>query len=120
MTPKDWTLIVIAAAPNAPLQPVQLQKCLFLMGQRLSRKQLQVEEFYTFEAYDYGPFCSQIYFDAEMLRDEGLVHIDQPQYLSYRLYAPTDAGKSRANELKAKLDRDVCDFVERLVAWATS
>jgi hypothetical protein len=120
MTPKDWTLLVIAAAADTPLQPVHLQKCLFLLGQRLSTAQLRVHEFYTFEPYDYGPFCSAVYSDAEQLREEGLVHIDQPPALSYRLYSSTETGKLNATALIVKLDTDVASYLSRLVAWTTS
>jgi uncharacterized protein YwgA len=84
MTPKDWTLLVIAAADPKPLQPVQLQKSLFLLGRNLSPEQLQVKEFYDFQPYDYGPFCSDIYSNAEKLSDEGLIRIDRPLSLSYQ------------------------------------
>ena len=73
MTPEDWTLLAIAAAQSKPLQPVHLQESLFLLSENLTRSQLQVDQFYTFRAYDYGPFCSDVYVDAEALCGEGLV-----------------------------------------------
>lgn len=94
MTPKDWTLLAIAAAQSKPLKPVHLQKSLFLLSENLTRSQLQVDQFYTFRARDYGPFCSDVYVDAEALCGEGLVRIDRPSGVSYRLYCPTDEGLS--------------------------
>ena len=120
MMARDWILLVIAAAPSKQLQPVHLQKSLFLLGRRLSGKQLQVEEFYQFEPYDYGPFCSQVYSDADQLRDEGLVHIDQPTSLSFRLYSVTEQGGERANTLRKALDQDVRNYLDRLVSWTSS
>jgi hypothetical protein len=92
MTPKDWTLLVIAAAKPKPIQPVYLQKTLYLLEQRLSLKKLQVKRFYQFEPYDYGPFCPDIYSDAEDLMAQGLVHVDRPASQSYRFYSMTDLG----------------------------
>lgn len=118
MKPKDWTLLVIAAAQPNPLQPVHLQKTLFLLGRKLTLKQLQVKKFYRFEPYDYGPFCAEIYADTEALMAEGLVHIDQPAFQSYRLYSVTRAGIVRAETLRAQLNQDVRGYLDRLVAWA--
>ena len=78
MTPKDWNLLAIAEGQSKPLQPVHLRKSLFLLGENLTRSQLQVDQCYTFRAHDYGPFCSEVYFEAEALCGEGLVRIDRP------------------------------------------
>jgi uncharacterized protein YwgA len=119
MNPKDWTLLVIAERKGKPLQPVQLQKSLFLLGRNLSLLQLQVETFYHFEAYDYGPFCSKIYSDAETLCLEGLVHIDCLP-ISYRLYSATEEGITATNELVKTLSHETKDFLERVVEWTSS
>ncbi len=94
MTPKDWTLLAIAAAQSKPLQPVHLQESLFLLSENLTRSQLQVDQCHTFRAHDYGPFCREICVEAEALCGEGLVRIDQPSGVSYQLYCPTDEGLS--------------------------
>ena len=120
MIPKDWTLLVIAASPEKPLQPVHLQKALFLLDRNLSRAQLQVNAFYEFEPYDYGPFCSDIYSDAEELCHEGLVHIDQPLWLSYRQYLATHPGQARAVELRETLTHDATAYLDTVVRWVTS
>lgn len=120
MDPKDWTLLVIAARNGKPLQPVQLQKSLFLLGRNLSLRQLQVESFYPFEPYDYGPFCSQVYSDAEGLCFEGFVHIDCPINLSYRFYSATEEGIVKANELKKILSPETRDYLEKIVEWTSS
>ena len=118
MEKKDWTLLVISSCGR--LQPVHLQKALFLLGRNLKPSQLQAELFYNFEPYDYGPFCSEVYSDAEQLESDGLVHIDKPPGLSYRLYSPTEKGLQVAAELKKRLHHSVADYLEKLVQWACS
>ena len=86
--------MAITAAQGKPLQPVHLQQSLFLLSENLTRSQLQVDQFYTFRAHDYGPFCSDVYVHAVALCGEGLVRIDRPSGVSYRLYCPTDEGLS--------------------------
>ena len=120
MTPRDWTLLVIAAADPKPLQPVQLQKSIFLLGRNLSSAQLQVKEFYQFQPYDYGPFCSDIYSDAEKLSDEGLIRIDPPLSLSYQQYHITDQGRTKAAQLRAKLPKKVTSYLGAVVTWVTA
>jgi hypothetical protein len=120
MNPKDWTLLVIAAAKDRPLQPVQLQKSLFLLGRRLSNSQLQVAGFYEFEPYDYGPFCRTIYFDADDLSKEGLVHIDQQRDLSFRLYSTTGPGRERAAHFRTRLDEKTTRCLDEIIRWVQS
>jgi uncharacterized protein YwgA len=114
MNPKDWTLLVIAARKGKMVQPVQLQKSLFLLKKNLSLPQLQVSRFYQFEPYDYGPFCSKIYADAENLCEEGLVHIDR---VSYRLYSATEDGLAAAARLKRALTDEAKDYLSKVVEW---
>ncbi|MEO6022952.1 MAG: hypothetical protein ABIP64_07525, partial [Burkholderiales bacterium] len=82
MEARDWTLLVLAKAGE--LQPVQLQKSLFLLGRNLNEHQLATGNFYNFEAYDYGPFSSGIYADAEMLEQGKLIIIKRPPEVRYK------------------------------------
>jgi len=115
MTPRDWTLLVIAAAEGKTLQPVQLQKALFLLGKRLTPQQRQTHEFYEFTAYDYGPFDSTIYTDAESLEAEGLIAITRPPVSRYKLYQATEEGLKRAAEVRAGLQPLAVEYVAKVV-----
>jgi len=119
MTRKDWTLLAIAAANGEPVSPVQLQKLLFLLGANLSPQQLGTGVFYHFTPYDYGPFDSAVYLDAEALEREGFVRIETPPG-SYREYTATPAGLSRAATLKGQLDPAVSAYLEQTAAWVRS
>lgn len=120
MERKDWTLLVIAAAKGKTLSPVQLQKSLFLIGEKVPARHLKLgkKEFYQFEPYDYGPFTSQIYSDAEELECVGLVHISQSA--PYREYRATPAGLKKAQDLREGLDEKTKQYVGKLVAWIRS
>jgi uncharacterized protein YwgA len=106
MKPIDWTLIAIANA-NDSLLPVQLQKSLFLLGSNLKPRQLKTKKYYTFEPYDYGPFCSDVYADAEELETHGLVAIKRPPEVRYKEYSVTELGARKAKELESELDAKV-------------
>jgi len=115
----DWTLLAIAKAGSTPLQPVQLQKALFLIGQNLSKAKLKAR-FYIFDAYDYGPFCQAVYGDAETLEQTGLVTITRPPQSRYKLYTATEAGHERARALEQQLDADAVDYVGKAVRYTQS
>jgi len=107
----DWNLLVLAAGEGAPLQPVQLQKALFLLGQKATA---WVEKnFYTFEPYDYGPFDKEIYSDVDRLVADGLAYVQSGRM---KVFGATAKGVSRAEELGAKIP-EMWAYVKQLVAW---
>jgi hypothetical protein len=119
VTRKDWALLVIAAAAGQPVSPVQLQKALFLISMNLSPEQRQTAAFYNFAAYDYGPFDSMVYLDAEALERDGLVRIETT-VSRYREYTATPAGLARAATLKTQLDPAVAAYLEQTASWVRS
>ena len=118
MTRRDWTLLVIATA-KSPVSPVQLQKALFLLGENLTRDQIGTGSFFHFTPYDYGPFDSDVYAEAEQLERERLVQIETPAF-SYRQYLATDDGRARAEDLKRQLSTDAAVYLEQVVTWVRS
>ncbi len=120
MERKNWTLLVVAAGLGQPLQPVHLQKSLFLLAMTLTKQQGKGSDFYEFTAYDYGPFSAEVYSDAEDLSTDGLIAIEQPPYRSYRVYRATDAGRRRATDLESALEPNVVAYLHQLVGWVMS
>lgn len=118
MTREDWTLLTIAAACESVLSPVQLQKSLFLVSAELSNEQRKTDGFYRFEPYDYGPFASEVYSDAEFLERLDLVTIRGAG--RYRTYRVTPEGSRRAVELRRGLRSDVCEYLDCIVTWVRS
>ena len=76
------------------------------------------DDFYEFVPYSYGPFCAEVYQDAERLQSRNrFVHIEQGQY---KQYSVTPAGRNHATELEGDLPPETVDYVHRVVAWAKS
>jgi len=116
MTRRDWLLLAIASADYSGLSPVQLQKSLFLVGQR---EKYVGQEFYEFEPHNYGPFSRDIYVDADRLVAAGhLVKEQQPGY-SWSVFRATDAGRLHAEGLRSKAPKEAISFLDQTVAWAT-
>lgn len=120
MTAKDWTLMVIAAGKGRALQPVHLQKALFLSDRLLSNQQKAVDRFYRFDPYDYGPFCAAAYADADSLASEGLITVEQRPSTSYREYSVTPEGAEKAELLRQSIPPEVSTYLDKLVGWVVS
>ncbi len=110
---EDWALLAIAAADGAPLEPVQLQKALFLLGKEMPKA--VGRGYYHFTPYNYGPFDQGVYADAEVLAARGLVSIDTPR--RWAVYAATAEGLRRAAELSGQV-ADAWGYLRKVVAWA--
>ena len=113
---KDWTLLAIALAEGKPLSPVQLQKSVFLFGKLLPSEALP-EDFYEFAPYNYGPFCSEVYRDAEELAQAGLVQISSVATHSYSQYSATPAGIAEGYRVRELLPSNVDEHAQAIVEW---
>lgn len=112
--PQAWLLATLLHAGTG-LSPVQLQKTLFLLGKR--RSKAMGRGFYEFEAYHYGPFCPQVYRDAEDLAGFGYIEIDETNGRRLRKYQLTEQGVKLATNTAATLDPEAVEYLKRLVAW---
>lgn len=112
MKREDLLLKIIAAAEGQPLNPAQLQKVAFYVGMHFAA---ELRDYYEFRKYDYGPFCVDVYRDAEKLEREGMITISIHPGGGWRQYAATLAG-IRA-ELKDIPD-EISTYIIRKVRWA--
>jgi uncharacterized protein YwgA len=100
----DWLLLLLALSDSSePLDPVRLQKGMFLLSRERGLPPL---ESYDFAAYDYGPFSAQIYRDLDRLYDTGLVERIQTPGYTWSRYRPTEAGTAEAQRLVDAMDGD--------------
>jgi hypothetical protein len=114
---QSWLLGALRAA-NRGLTTIQLQKSLFLLGER--RKAAVGSDFYSFEAYNYGPFCRDVYDDADLLMAAGLVQLDMSSGRSLREYQLTPEGRARADQVVGELPAEAVAYLAKVVAWAQS
>lgn len=92
-----WVLLALASTEGSVFTPVQLQKTIFLIGERLGVS--RGKDFYKFSPYDYGPFTPEVYRDAEILENEGLINIGYAPNLRWKMYSVLPKGVEFANEL---------------------
>lgn len=110
---EDWTLLSMATAKRN-LLPIQLQRSLYLLGQRFPK--LTAEEFYTFRTISSGQFSEEVYRDVNLFSILGLVSIDVLES-GGREYRVTPQGLERAGELEKRANPDAIQFLRRTVAW---
>jgi uncharacterized protein YwgA len=109
---RDWLLLLIAseAGPEA-LDPVRLQKGLFLLAEEAG---LPRRERYRFVPYNYGPMSRGLYRGLRDLVRAGLVERRPGPGLGWGRYRATGAGRERARELAAGLGPRGRDRLARL------
>lgn len=106
-------IAIIAAAGDAGLGKVQLQKSAFLVGEEFEGR--LPANYYQFEPYLYGPFAQEVYSDAERLCDGPLVEmiVGKDGRPIYRLSSDSDAWRS-------PLSNDLESGVQSAVEWVSS
>ena len=115
MTNKDWLLVAVAAADHEGLDPVQLQKSLFLFGEK--GREFAGKGFYRFEPHNYGPFCLEVYRHADALVAQGLISRTRRPGCSWSAFTVTDAGLKEANTLRRGPGRAGAQYLNDLVAF---
>jgi hypothetical protein len=116
MNRADWNLMTLAAAGGQPLNPVQMQKCLFLFQDAFPRA--AQGDGYTFGAYHYGPFDRQVYYDAENLARQGLASVARAEPGGWKVFAATPAGLAQAAALAHEAPARELAHLSALVTWA--
>jgi uncharacterized protein YwgA len=92
----DWLLLLLdraALGARGPeeLDPVRIQKGIFLLSRRGPARNL-----YGFEAYDWGPFSSAIYADLASLARQGYLTEEKVPGRTWSVYRITARGHERA------------------------
>jgi len=113
---RDWLILTLNAAGRSGLLPAQLQKSLFLLDRELPNSFDQNSK-YRFVAHNYGPFCKQIYDDAEELARDGLATITQAFGSNYPEYTITSRGQTVAAQIRQHAHPASLAYLESVVNW---
>jgi DNA-binding PadR family transcriptional regulator len=109
-TRADWLLLFLSRGPlgaagPVELDPIRIQKGLFLLSKRGPARDL-----YSFRPHYWGPFSSEIYRDLSGLEAQGLVQTERPAGQTWSLYRTSAQGEARAAEVAELLE-------PRVVQW---
>ena len=102
MTRRDWLLLLTGLDRTAGgLEPVRVQKALFLLAQEGG---IPPGQRYRFVPYNYGPMSAGVYRDVDALVGEGLLErLPVPGYTWGRVRA-TERGRAEAARVAAQAD----------------
>jgi hypothetical protein len=104
MTRRDWLLLLIAASARPlGLDPVRVQKGMFLLAREAG---LPPGQRYGFRPYNYGPMSVELYADLGALERDGLVVRVPVAGFRWTCAALSDAGAARAAALEPVARRE--------------
>jgi DNA-binding PadR family transcriptional regulator len=115
MKRRGWLLLALDTAGRDGLDPVQVQKSLFLLSKKRGNE--VGPEFYSFEPHNYGPFSRDIYDDLDRLDKRGYVVSVRAPSVAWPLYFVTPEGHQRARALRGKAAGTAVSYLERAVRW---
>ena len=110
MEKRDWLVMAIG---DRMIEPVQLQKLLFLFAQEIRPPE---REQYEFVPYNWGPCSFEIYADLEELIIDGLVERLRTDRGWFR-YALTQKGRTRFTRLSRTVDKKLLAGLRRRRKW---
>jgi hypothetical protein len=99
----DWLLVLLAAPPGGGLDPLRVQKGMFLLAMEGG---LPPEQAYAFEPYAYGPMSRALYRDVRRLVDARLVCPHPVSGATWELFELSAAGAGAALSLR---ERALCE-----------
>ncbi|MHB8142804.1 MAG: hypothetical protein ACYDGX_03955 [Thermoleophilia bacterium] len=105
-------LAVINEAGDRGLTPVKLQKSLFLIGKAFPEL---AKNYYNFIPYNYGPFDKEVYSDADLLTDSGLVSSSESNGLT--IYEISEDGISETERVLEDAPTEFTNYIQQMVSW---
>ena len=111
----DFVLAVLAASDGVEHTPVQVQKLLFLLDERVGNR--VGGPFFNFEPFDYGPFDREVYSELERLQTVGLVEIERDVNTDWKTYRVTGPGLDQGRAYLNALPLNVSEYIRQLSKW---
>ena len=111
MKSKDWLLLFIKEKPDneqAMVDPIRIMKGMFYFVKKSHKSSI-----YKFEPYHLGPVSFSIYDDLDTLIEEGYVTAEDVSGGTWKNYIVTEAGSSKAEELKSKANTKLLETLRK-------
>lgn len=110
----DWLVLFLAAPPGDALDPVRVQKGMFLFAMRAP---LAEQAHYEFEPYAYGPMSRGLYGDIRRLCRARVLEPTPVEGATWQLLELTSTGSERAKDLRRRAERErpaALDHLDRI------
>lgn len=106
-------------AGEQKLDPVRIQKGLFILSMKSPPDLLVAASRYEFEPYNYGPFAKQIYADLDALHRKGYITTDESWNRSWKFYSVTEQGRERARAEAQSMDARLVEYMAAVRSFVT-
>ncbi len=115
LTPRQEMLLAFLGADGGEkLDPIRIQKGLFILAMETPQDWLPSEARYEFEPYNYGPYSSAIYRDLDELERRGYVETTSVAGRSWDYYALTPEGIKAAETVSRGMDSRALQYFQRI------
>jgi hypothetical protein len=116
----DWLLLLLdraALGAHGPeeLDPVRIQKGIFLLSKRGPARDL-----YGFQAYNWGPFSSDIYADLASLTRQGYLTEERALGRTWSTYRVTGRGHARATAAASEVGQTATGWLRQTREFLTT
>ena len=110
-----WLLLAVAMSGASGLSPRELQRSLFLVGQK--REEQVGPGFYEFELNGFGPASAALYADLDALVSSEHVLKAWVLECSSSAFRLSDTGRAWVDEFRRKVKKDALCALQDAVAW---
>ena len=115
---QTWLLLFLGADPGPyPVDQVRTMKAMFLIDQKLSAARMPR---YRWEAFDYGPFNSNVYRDLDSLQIDELVDVTRVLGSNRRLYTLSERGRRAFEERVAQTPASEMQWIQEVKTRVSS
>jgi len=114
LTPRQETLLVFLGSGEKRLDPIRVQKGLFILAEETPEEWLSSKARYKFEPYRYGPYSAEIYYDLDKLEGLGYVTATKVLGQSWSYYSLTPEGQELAVRAAEGIDNRAVEYFRRL------
>ncbi len=115
LTPRQKTLLMFLGVDGEQgIDPVRVQKGLFIMAMETPKDWLPTEARYRFEPYHYGPYSAEIQYDLDKLEGYGLVEATRVIGRSWNYYSLTPEGAQLSSEVAEATNPKVVEYTQKL------
>lgn len=111
---RDWLLLLLR---HKPLDRIRLMKALFLIWHRSGRN---LEDYYEFTPYMYGPCSFDLYTELETLQQKHLVSQAPHPVAHWASYYLTPMGASRASAIQNAASGETVAFIRAVAEEVAS
>jgi hypothetical protein len=116
MTRNELVLAMLACANGRGYTPVQIQKAIFLVCDRMPQILTDGMGF-DFKPYDYGPFDADVYAEAEALQRAGDASITPSARGRWNTYAATNSGVAHGEAILRSISIESRIFLQSISDW---